>query len=75
LKMAKVRGDQAPAKPHKMFKIFENSYENRRVTTHELADIVGTSYGVCQDILTENLNKCLIAAKIVSRLLTNNPSL
>jgi hypothetical protein len=41
-------------------------------TIHELADTIGISYGVCQEILTENLNMCCIAAKFVLRLLTND---
>jgi hypothetical protein len=32
-------------------------------TIHELADTVGISYGVCQEILTENLNMRHIAVK------------
>jgi hypothetical protein len=47
-------------------------HEDRRRTIHELADTVGLSYGVCQGILTENLNMCRIAAKFVPRLLTND---
>jgi ATP-dependent Zn protease len=39
---------------------------------HELADTVGISYGVCQEVLTENLNMCRTAAKFVPRLLTND---
>jgi hypothetical protein len=39
---------------------------------HELADTVGISYGVCQGILTENLNMHHIAAKFVLWLLTND---
>jgi hypothetical protein len=34
-------------------------------TIHELADTVGISYGVCQEILTENLNMRRIAVKFV----------
>jgi hypothetical protein len=30
-------------------------------TIHELADTIRISYGVCQEILTENLNMCRIA--------------
>jgi hypothetical protein len=30
--------------------------KDRRRTSHELADTVGISYGVCKEILTENLN-------------------
>jgi hypothetical protein len=36
-------------------------HEDRCRTIHELADIVGISYGVCQEILTENLNMGRIA--------------
>jgi hypothetical protein len=35
--------------------------ENRRWTVRELTDTVGISYGVCQEILTENLNMRRIA--------------
>jgi hypothetical protein len=34
-------------------------------TIHELADTVGISYGVCQEILTENLNMYHTATKFV----------
>jgi ribosomal protein S25 len=37
-------------------KIRELIHEDRRRTIHELADKPGISYGVCQEILTENLN-------------------
>jgi hypothetical protein len=46
--------------------------ENRHRTNHELADTIGISYGVCQEILTENLNMCRTAAKFVLRLLAND---
>jgi bacterioferritin-associated ferredoxin len=31
--------------------------EDHRRTIHELADTTGINYGVCQEILSENLNK------------------
>jgi uncharacterized protein YdbL (DUF1318 family) len=37
-------------------KIGEHINEDRRRTIHELADTTGISYGVCQEMLTENLN-------------------
>jgi hypothetical protein len=37
-------------------KIRELIHEDRRQTIHELADTTAISYGVCQEILTENLN-------------------
>jgi DNA-binding Lrp family transcriptional regulator len=40
-------------------------HEDCRQTIHELADTVGVSYAVCQEILTENLNMHHIAAKFV----------
>jgi hypothetical protein len=46
-------------------KIRELIHEDRRWTIHELADTVGISYGVCQEILTENLNMRHIAAKSI----------
>jgi hypothetical protein len=42
-------------------KIWELIHKDCRWTIHELADTVGISYGVCQEILTENLNMCRIA--------------
>jgi hypothetical protein len=50
----------------------ELTHEDRRRTIHELADTVVISYGVCQEILTENLNMRRIAAKFVPRLSTND---
>jgi hypothetical protein len=52
-------------------KIRELIHEDHRRTIHELADTVMISYGVCQVILTENLNMRRISAKFVLRLLTN----
>jgi hypothetical protein len=37
---------------------------------HELADTIVTSYGICQEILTENSNMHRISSKFVPRLLT-----
>jgi hypothetical protein len=55
-------------------KIRELIQEDCRRTIHELADTVGISYGVCQEILlvTENLNRRHIAAKFVPQFLTND---
>jgi hypothetical protein len=52
-------------------KIWELIREDCHWTIRELADTVGISYGICQEILTENLNVCRIATKFVPRLLTN----
>jgi DNA-binding Lrp family transcriptional regulator len=53
-------------------KIRELIHEDCRRTIHDLTDTVGISNGVCQEILTENLNMGGIAAKFVPRLLTND---
>jgi histone-lysine N-methyltransferase SETMAR len=53
-------------------KIRELIHEDRRRTSHELADTVGISYGICQETLTENFNMRRISAKFVPRLLTND---
>jgi hypothetical protein len=53
-------------------KIRELVHKDHHRTIHELEDTVGISYGVCQEIVTENLNMCRIAAKFVPQLLTNN---
>jgi hypothetical protein len=42
-------------------KIWELIHKDHCWTIHELADTTGISYGVCQDILTENLNMHCIA--------------
>jgi hypothetical protein len=60
--MADVQGYQAPEKRQKMLKtIRELIDEDLRRTIHEHAYTVGTNYGVCQDILIENLNMLRIA--------------
>jgi hypothetical protein len=48
------------------------TFEEIRELIHELADTVGINYGVCHEILAENLNVRRIAAKCVPRFLTNN---
>jgi hypothetical protein len=53
-------------------KIWELIHRDCRWMIHELVDTVGISYGVCQEILTENLNICRIAVKFVPCLLTND---
>jgi hypothetical protein len=45
-------------------KIRELIHKDRR-TIHELADTAGINYGVCQEILTENLNIRHTAVKFV----------
>jgi hypothetical protein len=52
--------------------IWELIHEDHHRVIHELADTIGISYGVCQEILTENSNKRRIAAKFIPRFLTNN---
>jgi hypothetical protein len=52
--------------------IGELIHEDRCRTIRELADTVGISYGVCQEIITENLNMRRIAAKFVPRVFTND---
>jgi hypothetical protein len=52
--------------------IRELIHEARRRTTHELIDTVRISYGVCQEILTENLNMHRNAAQFDPLLLTND---
>jgi hypothetical protein len=46
--------------------------EDHRQTIHELVDTVGISYGVCQEILTGNLNKNHTAKMFVPLSLENN---
>jgi hypothetical protein len=53
-------------------KIRELIHKDCRRSIHELADTIGISYRVCQQILTENLNMCRIAAMFIPQLLTND---
>jgi predicted transcriptional regulator YdeE len=53
-------------------KIQELLHEDCHQTIHELADTVRISYGVCQEILTENLEMHSIAAEFVPQLLTSD---
>jgi hypothetical protein len=46
-------------------KIRKIIHEDRRRTILERADIIGISYGVCQEIVTEILNMRRISAKFV----------
>jgi hypothetical protein len=56
-KMTNVQGDKAPAKRQKLSKkVRELIRENRRRKIHLFTDTSGISYGVCQEIFTENLN-------------------
>ena len=52
----------------------QNDGENRRIHAliHESSALVSIGYGVCQEILTENLNMRRVTAKFVQRLLTTN---
>jgi hypothetical protein len=63
--MMNIQGDRAPAKRQKMLKNSRTINKDHRLTIHELADTVGISYGVCQEILTENLNMHHTAMKFV----------
>jgi hypothetical protein len=62
-----VEDDKSSGKPsiskttENVEKIREIIHEGCHRTIHELADNAGISYGVCQEILTENLNMCRIA--------------
>lgn len=58
--------------PEKVERIRELIREDRRQTIHEISALVGIGYGVCQEILTENLKMRRIAAKFVPRLLTTD---
>jgi hypothetical protein len=60
--MTNIHGNQAPKKAmENVENIRELIIEDRRRTIHEDADTVGIRYGVCQEILTENLNMRCIA--------------
>jgi hypothetical protein len=59
-----IQGDERSGRPmtskmiENVIKIWELTHEDCRCTIHEFADTVGISFGVCQEILTENLNMC-----------------
>jgi hypothetical protein len=75
LKMTNVQDDQAPAKWQKVLKKCDNS-STRTVAEQSMSKqtpLGWISYGVCQEILTDNLKmRRRIAAKFVPRLLTND---
>jgi hypothetical protein len=62
--MTNIQGDQAPAKQQKMLKKFENS-STKTVAKQSMSSQtpLGSGNGVCQEILTENLNMHRITAK------------
>jgi hypothetical protein len=72
LKMMNVHGDHHKTTEDVEKKMQELIHEDHHQTIHELADTIGISYGVCQEIFTENLNMCSIAAKFAPRLLAND---
>lgn len=45
-------------------------YENRRITVHELPNLLRISFGAVQSILKDCLNVCWAATKYVSHLLS-----
>jgi hypothetical protein len=65
-------GRSSTSKTENIERIREHIHEDCCQTIHELAVTVGISYGVCQEILTENLNVCRIATKFVPQLMTND---
>jgi hypothetical protein len=50
--------------PENVEKIIELTNEDHHQTNHELTDSAGNNYGVCQEILTENLNMVCIAVTL-----------
>jgi hypothetical protein len=67
LKMMNVQSDHHQENTENVEKIQELIHKGHRRTLHKLQDIVGISYGVCQEILTENLNMRYTAPKFVTR--------
>jgi ribosomal protein S25 len=71
--MMNIQGGPSTSKTKEnVEKVRELIHEDRHRTIYELADTVGISYGVCRDVLPENLNVRHIAAKFVPRRLTND---
>jgi hypothetical protein len=58
----KHSGQPSTSKTTDVEKIQELINEDHHRTIHELADAIGISYGVCQEILTEKLNMRHIAS-------------
>jgi hypothetical protein len=71
--MTNVQGDQAPQKQLKMWEKFESS-STKTVAEQSMSSQtpLGSVNGVCQEILTENLNMHHIAAKFVPPLLISD---
>lgn len=51
-------------------KVRDVIHEDRRRTIRQISEMIGIGYGVCQEILTEDLNMRRVAAKFVPRILT-----
>jgi hypothetical protein len=66
--MMNIQGDQHQQNNRKHEKVQELIHEDSRRTIHELAYAIGISYGVCQEILTENLKTRRTAVKYAPRL-------
>jgi hypothetical protein len=71
LKMKNFQGNQASVKCQKMLKNFKNS-STKTDAEQMLTDTFEISYGVCLEILAENLNMCCIPTKSVSPTLAND---
>ena len=66
LTMTNAHGD-----PH-VARIQELIRQDRRLTIRDIAEEVEVGYGTCQRVLTEELSMHRVAAKFVSRILTND---
>ena len=66
--MMSTQEDQTISKTNEIVeKVHELVLEDRRRTIRQLSDMVGISYRICQEILTQDLNMRRVAAKFVPR--------
>jgi len=65
-------GPSTATTPSKVAQVQAAVNQDRRHTIHDLCEEVGIGYGSCQRILTEQPNMHRIAAKFVSRVLTQD---
>jgi hypothetical protein len=54
-------------------KIREHTQEDHRQTVHKVTDTTGISYGVCQELLTENVKMCHTAPSSRQRVCPHIP--
>jgi len=70
LKTTPAQAGRPPPTPRRLAHVREIIHADRCLTIREVAEDVGIAFGMCQKILTEDLQMRRVSAKFVPRLLT-----